>query len=104
MESFTIKKANKPKVVADKATNKVNLISRNITLESQESKKEYDVVLSGKDALLPLKQGQVVKADLRFEYSCCNGIDHYLYYVLSFIPLEDNISIEYEEDYMVHLV
>ena len=103
MEIFYIKKISNPKVVMDDF-GEVCRIERNVVLFDSRNEENYKVTLEGLHALSLLKTGQLVIADLRVDFSHCNGQEFCKYYVLSFYPLEENVIIEKKQDWTTKIV
>ena len=77
---------------------------RNVVLTDLNGNKDFNVVLTGDDAFIPLKEGQRVLADIRGSSHRCNGEWYEESYVLSIKPLEDDVKIEYVKDWTMHVV
>lgn len=77
---------------------------RNAVITDMDGSKCYDITLRGGDAFIPLKVGQKVLADLRWDSTKMDGVEYDHYYVMSIHPLEMNAKIEYVKDWTTHLV
>lgn len=93
MYIFTVKKFSEQTfTVSDES---VKGCYRNAVLTDENGNEDYEIVLTGSDALIPLEVGQQVLADLGWDSYLVNGEWHDEYYVLSIKPLEKNSNIDF---------
>lgn len=106
MQICKVKKIGEQRITVEEGCSGVNGCSRKVVLTNFSGNEEFAVTLMGDDALVPLKEGQNVLADLRWDsYRCANSgtwVDEY--YVMSIKPLEDDVKIEYVKDWTTRLV
>lgn len=104
MKVFKVKKSSNQKVTVDKYCGRVPKSFRKVVLSDFEVNRDYEIILTGNNAMIPLKEGQNVLADLRCDSLNFNNEWIEEYYVLFFQPLEDDAIVDYVEDWTIHLV
>lgn len=92
------------KTTVNKYCGSVEQIYREIGITNLAGKKFCNVVLTDEDALLPLKVGQQVLADLRMDSCKMFGEWCDKYYITSIKPLPENVKALTTDDWTVHLV
>lgn len=93
MNTFSLKKLSEKTITVFE--DGVKGCYRNAVLTDENGNEDYEIVLTGCDALIPLEVGQQVLADLGRDSYVINGEWHDEYYVLSIKPLEENNNIDF---------
>lgn len=97
MKALKIKQFSELNVTVIIDSDCVKTCYRKVVLTDLSGNHDYDITLNGDDALIPLKVGQHVLANLLWDHiSIDEWKDSYL--VLSFKPLDENAKIEFVED------
>lgn len=104
MKRFKIKKIGEQNITVDKYSCCVKGIYRKVVFTDLGGNEDFDITLTGGDALIPLERGQHVLADLRCDHFWINNEWKDEYYVMSITPIEKNAIIEFVEDWTTHLV
>lgn len=104
MKVYKVKSLGKQIVSIDEYYCCVNSCTRNVVLTGVDDDETFEVPLIGNDALLPLKEGQKVLVDLRWDHHKMFGECYDEYYVKSITPLDDDVRIEYVQDWTTRLV
>ena len=104
MKIYIIKKIGELIITGEKGSSSVSGYYRKVVLTDLGDNKEYDIVLTGGDTLIPLEVGQHVLADLRCDYLRMNGEWYNEYFVVSLKTMDQNYKIEIVEDWTTRLV
>lgn len=99
-----IKKVGELNITVIKGRNSIDGCFRKVVLTDLGDNEDFDITLTGGDAMISLEVGQNVLADLRCDQLYINGEWKDEYYTKSFIPLEKNAKIEFIEDWTSRLV
>lgn len=91
---MTVKELKKLVITVYKGSDSVENCSRKVVLTNSRGDKDYDITLTGGDALIPLEVDQLVMVDMRWESFRMNGEQYDEYYVMSIQPLDKNVKIE----------
>ena len=91
-------------ITVDKGSSSVSGYYRKAVLTDLGDNKDYDIALTGGDALIPLEVGQHVLADLRCDHLRINGEWKDEYFVESIKTMDQKYKIEFVEDWTTHLV
>lgn len=104
MEIYNVKQLREQRITIDKDCGCVNSCTRKVVLIDLDDEEAFEVTLIGNDALVPLKEGQKVLIDLKWDHLEMNNECYDEYFVKSIKPLEDDVKIEYVQDWNTHLV
>ena len=104
MQVSKVKKLEELRITVEEGCSGVNGCFRKVVLTDLGGNEEFAVTLTGDDALVPLKEGQKVLVDLRWEHFRMFGENHDEYYVMSIRALGDDVKIEYVKDWTARLV
>ena len=104
MKIVKVKQVDELIITVDKGSNCVDGYRRKVVLADLSDNEDYDIALTGGDALIPLEVGQHVLVDLR-----CDSYKLYdewkdEYFVVSIKTMDQNYKIEIVEDWTTHLV
>jgi hypothetical protein len=103
-KDLEVKKLIEQRITVDKDCGFVDGCYRKVVFTNFGGGEDFDITLTGGDALIPLEVGQRVMADLRCDHYWINGEWKDEYYIMSIKPLEMNVKIEFVEDWTTHLV
>ena len=104
MVILKVKKIDELVITVDKGINSVSGYYRKSVFTDLGDNEDYDIALTGGDALIPLEVGQHVLADLRWDHYWINGEWKDEYYVKSIKPMDQNYKIEIVEDWTTRMV
>lgn len=104
MKILKIKKLGKQTLTIEKGSDWVEGCFRKVVFTDLRDNEDYDITLTGGDALVPLTVGQHVLADLRCDHFKFYNEWKDEYYIISIKPLENNYETEYHEDWTTRLV
>ena len=104
MEILKVKKIGELIITVIKGSRSVDGCYRKAVFTDLGDNEDYDIALTGGDALIPLEVGQHILADLRWNSYKINGewIDEY--YVESIKTMDQNYKKEIVEDWTTRLV
>lgn len=104
MQELIVKEIREQEITVNKVSGCVESCFRKVVLTDLGGNEDYDVTLTGGDALNPLKKGQLVLADLRCDYLRIFGEEKKEYWVAFICPIEMGTQIKFIEDRTTHLV
>ena len=103
MVILKVKKIGKLNLTVDKGSSSVKGYYRKVVLTDLGDNENYDIALTGGDALIPLEVGQHVLADLRCDSYKLNGEWKDEYFIEFIKTMDQNYKIEIVEDWTTHL-
>ena len=104
MKILKVKKIDELIITVNKGSSSVSGYYRKAVLTDLGDNEDYDIALTGGDALIPLEVGQHILADLRCDYLRMNGEWYNEYFVVSLKTMDQNYKIEIVEDWTTRLV
>lgn len=104
MVILKVKKIGKLNLTVDKGSSSVSGCYRKAVLADLRDNEDYDIALTGGDALIPLEVGLHVLADLRCDSYKLNDEWKDEYFVVSIKTMDQNYKIEIVEDWTTRLV
>jgi len=104
MAILKVKKIDELIITVNKGSSSVEGCYRKVVLTDLRDNEDFDIALTGGDALIPLEVGQHVLADLRCDHLRINGEWKDEYFVMSIKTMDQNYKIEFVEDWTTHLV
>ena len=104
MVILKLKKIGELNITVDKGSRSVSGCYRKAVFTDLGDNEDYDIALTGGDALIPLEVGQHVLADLRWNHYKIYGECKDEYYVMSIKTMDQNYKIEFSEDWTTRLV
>ena len=104
MNIYQLKKLSEQKITVYEGSDCVEGCYRNAVLTDENGNEDYEIVLTGSDALVLLEVGQLLLADLRCDSCYINGEWHDEYYLMSIHPLEENAKVEYVKELNTNLI
>lgn len=104
MDILKVKKIGELIITVIKGSSSVDGCYRKVVLTDLGDNEEYDIALTGGDALISLEVGQHVLTDLRWNSFKMNGEWMDEYYVMFIKPMNQNYKVEFVEDWTTRLV
>lgn len=104
MSILKVKQVGELILTVDKGSSSVNGYYRKAVLTDLGDNEDYDIALTGGDALIPLEVGQNVLADLKWDHYWINGEWKDEYFVESIKTMDQNYKTEFVEDWTTRLV
>lgn len=104
MKILKVKKFFELIITVDKGGSSVSGYYRKAVFSDLGDNEDYDIALTGGDALIPLEVGQHVLADLRWDRYWINDEWENEYFVTSIKTMDQNYKIELVEDWTTRLV
>ena len=104
MVILKVKKIDELVITVDKGINSVSGYYRKSVFTDLGDNEDYDIALTGGDALISLEVGQHVLTDLRWNSFKMNGEWMDEYYVMFIKPMNQNYKVEFVEDWTTRLV
>ena len=93
-----VKKLDELIITGHKGSSSVDGCYRKVVLTDLGDNEDYDITLTGGDALIPLEVGQHVLAELRCDHLRINGELKDEYFVKFIKTMDQNYKIEFVED------
>ncbi len=104
MNILKVKKIGELIITVNKSGSSVSGYYRKAVFTDLVDNEDYDIALTGGDALIPLEVGQHVLADLRWDSYRINGEWKDEYYVMSIKTMDQNYKLEFVDDWTTRLV
>ncbi len=104
MKILKVKKIGELIITVEKGSSSVSGYYRKVVFTDLDDNEDYDIALTGGDALISLEVGQHILADLRCDQLKINGDWKDEYYVMSIKTMDQNYKIELVEDWTIRLV
>ena len=104
MVILKVKKIDELIITVNKGSSSLDGCYRKVVLTDLRDNEDFDIALTGGDALIPLEVGQHVLADLRCDHLRINGEWKDEYFVMSIKTMDQNYKIEFVEDWTTRLV